>query len=283
MQPLTYISKIFNADQSSSYTLSIQCELDGLSFCVIDSNEQCLLLKEVPVDPELSPDAWETKIRDILAENEMLHGKWKQVRVLWVSRKSLIIPDKLFRKEDLKSYLILHQMLDELDEIHHIRLQNPDAWIVFPVPSAVTQIFINRFPGALFYHQAVPLLESILGKNERNQPDGFHLSLHKGFFDYAILRDGTLQTFNSFSWKDPNDILYLIIYLFRQFDLSTKQHELVLYGMTEEIDEIKKLLQKYVHHLRFAAADERLHVQSVDGLDQPAWYSNLLNLYYCES
>jgi hypothetical protein len=284
MQNLAYISTSFQTNNTFSYNLSIQCDLNGLSFSVIDTpTDQCLVLKHIPIDPESSRIAWEDRLKEILDEEPILSGSWKQVRIIWSSRKSLMIPSNLFKLEDLRSYLVLHQMLEEYDEIHYIKLQSPDSWVVFPVPSSITQMFIRHFPGALFYHQSVPFLDTILRKKGQVMEDGLHLSLHHGFFDYALIRGESLESFNSFAWKDSTDILYLVLYLFKQFELSPKHNELVIYGMAESQSETMKLLRKYFANTRTSLPDERLNNHGIDRLESPQLYTNLLNLYFCVS
>jgi hypothetical protein len=284
MQNLAYISQNFSPYKTSSYNLSIQIALNGLSFCIIDTpNDDCLVIKNLALNKELSREAWEDQLIGVLNGESLLNGPWKQVRVIWSSRKSLMIPSHLFRTEDLRSYMVLHQLLEEYDEIQHIRLQSPDAWVVFPIPSSITQLIINRFPGALFYHQSVPMIESILHRKGSPVPDGIHVNLQEDFFNYAIIQGGELQSFNSFSWKDVNDILYLVVYLYRQFEFSTKAQELVLYGMGEDHAEVIKLLKKYILYVRKSEPDERFHIQNIGSLGNPYAYTILLNLYFCVS
>jgi len=221
MQNVAFIDETLDRNLTHTYHLSIQADLNGLSFCILDPvTNKYIVLFHYNFEEDLPLEDILLKIEEIIQSNDLLNKKkYKSSKLIWLSNKSLIIPEPVFSKENLKTHFEFNHKLDDLDEIHYRRLQYIDVYCVYSIPNLIANLLTKYFPGIRFYNQQHIFLDAVLNKSlsEKIKIDVF---VRNNYVDIAITEGHKLLLLNSYRTKGDADISYFVLMLFEQFNLK---------------------------------------------------------------
>ncbi len=282
MVEFEFLDETLDINSTSSYHLSIQAGLDGLSFCILDTvRNKYVALKNYPNtgnQVEVIDSDW---ISSILKEDEFLNQKYKSAGIFFVGLSSTLVPDPLFRKENLADYLNFNLDLAESDEIHYNKIQRADAWSIYPVLSDLIKLFRERFPGINIFHHSVPFINHILLNNKGESKSNVYVNLYGNIFDIAVTRSKNLKLYNCFPYKHVNDLLYFILYIFEQMKLPPDNTLIHLSGKVTRQSSFYENLRRYVKKLEFLKPDPHFTYSYTFSKLPEHSYTNLLSLYLC--
>jgi len=282
MQNFIFVDETLDYNLSHTYELSIQVNLNGLSFCILDTvRNKYIALKHQNFSKDSDIDSIITEIEGLLAGDEFLSKKYKSVKLIWLSQKNTLIPNLFFSKENLKTYFEYNFKLDELDEIHFSKLSFIDAYSVYAIPNTIATVFTKHFSSVKFYNQQVPFLNYIFLKHHSEQSKVF-VNINNGSLDIVILEKGKLLFNNSFAFKKDSDINYYIILIFVQFKLNREVNELILSGFIDRKTSTFKNLQKFIKHIKFEKIIEEYTFSYTFDKIPDHTFTTLFNLHTCE-
>jgi len=282
MQNFSFVDETLDINLTHTYNLSIQADLNGLSFCVFDPliNKFTVLVhqtfkKDVPFDDFL--DEFEKTLESI----DLLGYTYKKVHFTWESPKAAIIPSVFFNPNDIKKQFVLNQKIDELDELHYKKLSYNDSYCIYIIPSQVASIIKKKFTKVSFYNQSIPWINYILGQYLSDKKKIF-VHIHNDFIDTLVCQDDKILLCNTFQIKTSSDLLYFILYTYDQLNLDKETNELILSGLITKKSEVFEEIKKFLPHVKFEKPLENF-VYSYTFKSIPIHtFSNLFNLELCE-
>lgn len=282
MHNFAYIDETLDINTSQSYELSIQVNLNGLSFCLLDTiRNKYIALVHKSIDNYNSFNEYLDLLESTIENDELINQEYKKVKLLWLSNKNTLIPATLFSTENLKSYFEFNQVLDELDEIHFNELKYAQAYSVFTIPNQIATVFTRAFPRIKIFNQQSALIENALYSSHSNEYKAF-VNIEKDFFDLAITQKGNLKLYNNFPYQSENDILYYMMYSFEKLGIKAGKIELTLSGEIEKKSTTYKKMNEFIHHLKFEKhSDEHSFSYTFKKVPQH-YFSNLFSLNHCE-
>lgn len=282
MQDFAFVDETLDINLTQSYFLSIQVNLDGLSFCILDPvREKYIALHHTTFTRDLIFDDYLDKLEKYIQNTELLNHKFKAVKLIWLSGKNTLIPNSYFDKNKLKSYFEFNQKLNDLDEIHYNELKYVDAYSVFVLPNQVANIFSKQFHNITYYNQQIPFIERSLYKHHTESKKVI-VNINTDFIDICIIEDSKLLLYNNFVYKTETDILYFILYVFDQFNLDTQHTELFLNGQIEKNSTLYNQLHKFIKQLKFDKLPAEFSYSYTFNKVPAHAFTNLFNLHLCE-
>ena len=134
MHDLSLLDETLDINITRSYHLSIQIDLNGFSFCILDSTRnKYVALNHYSLKKE--EEAVPEEIREIFGKDEFLNQEYKSVKIIWQSERSTLVPEPLFNKENLNDYFTFnHPKREGEEEIIYNRIRTVEAYVVFTVP-----------------------------------------------------------------------------------------------------------------------------------------------------
>jgi len=285
MSSYAVIDETFDLNISSTYHLSIQAGLGGFSLCVLDSlRNKYIALKHISFNPPLRKDLFINKIKAILYSERILKKQYKRVFFSIISQESMLVPDQLFDKEKLAVYLSFNRELNDGDEIYYNKFRNTAAYNVFALPPELGVILNNHFKGINIYHHSTPFIENTLRVNRiRLQEKKVYINIHKAFFDILVAGGDSILLYNSFQYRNSNDLIYFILYVYRQLDLSPETNGLIVCGEIAGNSKDFHMIKKYISHVRIEKFSDKFHYSYTFNKVPNQYFTNLLNLYTCGS
>ncbi len=250
MKDISNFTSSFNINKTSTYSLSIQISQMGYTYCILDSfSKEYVAIKHVGYGTEVSDADLYDKIKDNLAADAFLSKSYKSVDMIYVTRKSVIVPNPMFDKTKLKDLVSANFPITDKEEIQFNKLKSISACNVFVIPSYITTLMVNTFPEINFYHEATPLIENLI----KNCSEELTLSanFYYDFMDIVVTEKGKVQLYNTFSYQSPTDALFAITSVADKLKID-KKAPIVLSGYIDKDSEAYKLIYKYHANVSFA-------------------------------
>jgi hypothetical protein len=238
-------------DYVDTTELSIQVGTVGFSLCIHSGDDkQIRAFRHYKYANSNREDDLLRDTAEILHKDELLRLPQKKVKVIFTGRKSTLVPAEFIQDDKLKKILEFNQPLDDLDEIHHNLISGCNSHLVFALPTYFAGMISEKFREAVFFNQAIPLLNFALSNLDHQDGDMVYIQLNNDFFDIAIIRNGKLSLYNSFLYVNSVDLLYFILYACKQLKVDSSDATFILFGenstnfgITRELNEfIPKLL-----------------------------------------
>ncbi len=280
---IVFIDETFDLNQTKNYHISIQAGLDGYSFSVLDPlRNKYILLKHIPFPAEVSHTILEEKIEDIQGNDEFLTREYKSVYFSFQSPRYTLIPGPLFNKDNLRTYFEFNHVLGETDEIHYNGFKGIDAYNLFVIPSAISNLAYGSFVDVRFFHQTTSLIEhGLLSYGGKSQRKTAIVNVYGNNSDIVVIQGDNLLLCNSFPWKDDNDLVYFILYIYEQLKLDGIETPLYLTGEISKQSEVYEMLKSYIRKIGFDKRDDHFTYSYTFNETEHHRFNNLFNLKLC--
>ena len=285
MRSLDLLDETLDIFLTTNYHLSIEASTDGFSFCILDTQKnKYIALKHFDFDKNVSEDEYDDEFKEILKTEELLNKNYKSVGVINNSSKSVLVPAPLFDKNNLKTYFTFNHYLNGAEIIDFNKLKNIDAFNIFTLPSGLAALLINKFPDIKFYHQSTPFIENFLinYKNKVEQNKCVGVNIHKEFFDILVISPENLILYNTFSFRNEDDFIYFIMYIYEQLKLNPELSEIILSGDITEDSAYYQTIKKFIKNVKFDKLSDNFTYSYIFNEIPSHFFVNLLNLCICE-
>ncbi len=285
MVEFEFLDEALDINKTKSYHISIQISLNGFSFSILDtSRNKYLAIKNYHKTSSEHDNTDINWIKEIFQEDGFLNREFKSSAAIYAHCGSTLIPDPLFKKENLKDYYNFNLNQEESENVLFNKIRRMDAWCVYAVPSGLIKLLEDKFPGINIFHHSIPFIHTILqDKNTNKDEYTVFINLHGSFFDIAVTKKGSLIHYNCFPYKHVNDLLYFILHVFEQMKLPPEVTKVFLSGKVTRQSSFYENLRRYVKKLEFTRRNPLFkYSYTFEKLPEQS-FSNLLNLYHCVS
>ena len=268
---ISYTSKLFSLKHCLRYNLSIQASLNGFSFCVYDSTRNTyLLLKYFPIAVNNNQEYYLKHLGEIIKKEEVLRHKFRKVNFVYFSSDSIIIPKELSKEDDLKDYLGFQQEVNEYDEIHYKTVEQLNSTVIYSIPSAITNIFLNLYDSIAYTNQ-VNLLLRIANDIIKNKSLSEFCLINKNesFFDIVVFKNGKLQLHNTFNYVTENDLVYYSLSTLKSLGLADSNCPVYYSGRFRAKGQDTLMLNKFI---KVFVANEPVQIAKMNNIEMFKMY-----------
>jgi hypothetical protein len=282
MPDIDLIDRSLDLENTQIYHLSIQAELNGLSFCILDIKESKYIgLRNYVFGNIFSIEEYVNRLEEVFKEDGLLNIKYRSVSFIYLTQKSTLIPRSYFNKTDLKTYFKFNQSINELDEINYNYLSEINAYNVFAIPNYIANEAIKWLGRMKLFHQATPFIKSIFEKDGDREGDSVYVNINNKFIDIAVASKEQLYLYNTFQYQNETDLLYFVLYIYKQLNMDTQRNRLLISG--EHSDNIRyyNALKKYIKSIVYLGPFDYMFSAVLDQVDKHK-FLNLFNLASCE-
>ena len=285
MSRYAVIDDSLDLNLSSKYHLSIQAGLDGFSFCILDtSRKKYLALKHFSFDPSIQEVQLASKIQEVISSEELLHKQYKKVYMSIVNEKTVLVPSSLFDKTNLSDYFGYSQVLNKNDVLLYNKMNNTGAYNIFAIPAGIDSVLDDYFPVRNLYHHSVSFIENSLdssraGFNEKR----VYIEVHRSFFNIVVTNGDSLLLYNTYTYRDSRDLLYYVLNIYKQLELSVENNALIISGDIAVNSNNYFLIKKYFRQVLLEEFTRKFYYSSSFNKIPDQHFTNLINLYTCVS
>ncbi|MCD6333284.1 MAG: DUF3822 family protein [Bacteroidales bacterium] len=284
MARISVIDETFDSNITSTYHLSIEVGPGHFTFCILDTvRTKFLALKHYPFEKLLSVEELLKEIKTILHTEGYLTRSYKSIYLNYLTKNSVLIPSPLFQPEASALFFKHACSLSDKEEILSQRIPSVDAQVLFTIPSQIRAEIDHTLDEVRFYHQAAPMIEDGW-VNVKNQPDTGRCSIqvHENSFDVAVFSGNQFKLFNTYNYNSPEDLVFLVLYLFDQFEFNQEITPLDISGSIDPQGEITRLFHKYIRQVNFLSFNRSYtYSYTFNELEQHR-FAPLINSFNCE-
>ncbi|MDT0608498.1 DUF3822 family protein [Croceitalea rosinachiae] len=234
------------SDSESFKKLSIQISLNGLSFFVLDTISQKVVIDDcINFKTETTPYLLKKELKNLLEKHELTTFSFSTVTVIHKNDMFSLVPISLFEPDELPNYLKFNTKLLANDQISFDELKNHEIVSVY-VPFTNINNFIFDLYGEFDYtHSSTTLLQSLFNQKIGSKTVCY-AHVNKFNFELVVFKQKKLLLFNQFRYKTKEDFLYYILFTYEQLDLDVEHVKLKLFGTIEEDDPLFNICYQYI-------------------------------------
>lgn len=212
----------------------------------------------------------------LLSHHPVLSRDFKSSTIVFSLADAAIIPSMLFNNNKNQEVLnLLHGDDNPRMVILTDNMPRLDMHTIYRVNQPVFDLLRKQFPKARFLHQYSVLLQAL------GNTDTLFVVFFENQFTVALFLNGVCRLMNSFSFKAPEDVAYILLLVQKQFELA--QPKVVLSGMIEENSALYKEVYKYFEYVDLMDFSGRVSMAD-DFAQYPAhFFTPIFALLLCES
>ena len=176
-------------------------------------------------------------IKKIINKEQVSAANCKQLILVNQTYRSMLVPESLFDKNNLVTFLKFHHNVDERDYLHYVKIADSEAYSVFSIPSTIEDLLSSKFEKVHYLHHSIPFISSaLLNYNKYNTLPEFYLNVTPDFFDILIVKNKKIQLFNSFLYQKYTDAIYFIVNILNLYSYSPNHVKLIISGNISKED-----------------------------------------------
>ncbi len=280
MTDISIIDSTFDISVTSSYYMSIQANLNGLSFCILDPVTNKYVLFEHKSFQQ--PDYHQTQLEEQLITNNYFRQPYKKVLFLYQTSSFALVPIPLFADDQAKEILEFNGCrLSAEDHLVTNKINMCDSVNIFAIPIFLYHTLKNQFPDVRFFHQCTPMIESSLLRKKSQAEYQFLINIQEHSFEIIATQKHHLKLCNTFIYSNEKDLIYLILFTFEQLGLSVSNTYIELSGAIGNNDARYLLIKRFLKNVVLAPLP--LHFEYSDAIHalETHCFVNLFNLPLC--
>ncbi|MDR2234423.1 MAG: DUF3822 family protein [Tannerella sp.] len=267
-----HVPDALTASSSENYIVAVRLSAGGFSFAgFIPSENDSLFCGEISID---RTKPYIQAIKDIFFAHPFLAYTYRHTHVICANRQFTLVPENVY-VEKQQNQLMNFIFASPDGKTLHKRLDDLDCEVIYGIQPEVYDFLSRSLLKYTFTHAIVPLLGIWLKQSVIAYPKQLFVSLYEDTMDAACFYRDNLLFINSFKYDDTADILYYILYIWKQTAMDQQQDRLVIHANADLHKSLKDTLQTYIVNIEF------VQPQATDaGMQVPA---DITALFSCES
>ena len=270
------IPDTLTTDNSEKYIVSIRLRSGGLSFSSYSpSVSESFFYRDVEFDrtrPYIS------SLKECFFENDFLTWFYKQVNVVCVTSQYTLVPAAVFQEKQ-KAELLAFTFSSPEGRCLSNELKDEPAELVFGVDEDVYEFCSRSLVNPRFVHHVGPLLSLWKKQSRARLPRQLYVVLHRRRMDVACYAQGKLLFVNSYPIDQSDDIVYYILYVWKQAGLDQEKDQLLLAGESSSQMRVLERLRAYLRHVKPVEIPSEAYLLGTDVTKAPM---DLISLLICE-
>lgn len=246
------VGSTYKKELSSTYNMSIQLRLNGLSFAIFDPvTNSFVMLGNMDLD---TPDYIYAKQEEFMLIEPIFKEHYKSIKIGIESSTFTMLPYDLYDEDkliDLTEFVGIKPKEDV--KILTDKIETISSVVLFPVPQFLYYFIHTQFSQATIIHTITPMIDCLLYKKEsRNINNVVNIIFTSQGVTILASQNNRLKLCNEFRSQIATDLVYSILYTLDQLGMNNKQTKVSLSGDVDSNDERVKLLRRFVHNVTIA-------------------------------
>jgi len=277
------IDTTFDKYFSIEYTLSILIGMDSFFYFIEDAHSNALVLKHIrfDLDKDNSLQGKDVALQKILMTEKFLQLPYAHVNICYAGNNFTIVPEEIFNKHHLKSYLSQVTRIQDDHAVAMCRLNNLDSTIVYSVEKVVMDVAKSYFPGARHLHIISPLIMQAFQHTQNHTGHQVFIHVGNGILGMILFKGNALILANTYRFESNQDFLYQALSIYDQFKLDPETVPLILTGRVQKKSELYELMQTYIRKIEFKQSPSYYHYGPTFQDVNFHYYHDLLSIKLC--
>lgn len=264
-------------NKNSIKELSIQINLNGLSFCILNRTSNTIEhLYDITFDKKCTPFEVLKHLDIALENNEYFDYTFKSVQIIYQNELFSLVPKSLFNENHLADYLKFNTKILKTDFISFDEIIVNDSVCVYVPLVNINNYIFEKFGAFEYKHIATVLISEVLQKPTLKDKQLF-INVSENSFEIIATNNSSLELYNSFEYQTKEDFIYYILFTMEQLKYDPETAILKLSGVISKDDSLYAILYKYIRHIEFN--DVKHHYNFKESLEQKHNHYAILNSF----
>tara|TARA_R110002051_G_scaffold4124_1_gene21933 strand:+ start:290505 stop:291311 length:807 start_codon:yes stop_codon:yes gene_type:complete len=231
--------------------LSIQINLNGLSFCILNRTSNTIeYLHSIEFEHRLNPNTVLNQLKEELTSNTVFSEDFDSVLIIHQNELSTLIPKDLY-KDNLKAdYLKFNSKILKTDFITEDAITINNSVNVYVPYVNINNYIFDTFGAFVYKHASTLLIDNLLQQLIQSEDATIHINVNKSTIEVAVVEKNKLQLVNTFDYHSKEDFMYYVLFVFEQLKLDVETCQVMLSGKIDENDELYSILYNYIRHIK---------------------------------
>lgn len=238
-----------NITEKKYKKLTVRATPNSLAFCSFDTlNNVPLAFKEVAFDAADKKTVAEY-YADTFENHNELKDAYDEILVLHDNNLATFVPVALFDEDYLGSYLQYNNKVFETDFFAFDQLATYQMNTVYIPYMDINNFFVDTFGNFVYKHAHTTLVSKLLELSKNVDEKKMFVHMASGHFEIVMVQNQHLLLFNSFDYKNPEDLIYYLLFTAEQLNLNPETLKLEFLGDISEDDAFFGIAYKYIRHV----------------------------------
>ncbi len=248
----TFLTRNKVLNKNNIKELSIQVNLNGLSFCILNRTSNTIeFLNSIVFRHKLNPFDVLNRLKTELSANAVFSDEFDSITVVHQNELSTLVPKALYDENNKADYLKFNTKILKTDFITHDDIAVNDSVNVYIPYININNYIFETFGEFTYKHSSTVLVDALLQKKHENDTTEVYLHVNSNTIEIAVLDKKQLQLFNVFEYHSKEDFIYYVLFVFEQLNLDVETTLVYLSGLVNKNDELYTLLYTYIRHVEF--------------------------------
>ncbi len=250
--------------KTTEYRLSIQADLNGFSFSVIDEQQNKLLFlysSDFVMERE-DMDLFSKKCSELFKTLPLLRSSYNRVDLIYGTEKYAAIPKNLHQRGNELSILSKSHKIDDLDEIDICEVPHEDMVLIFAANSTFINVVKEYQPNLNLYPSVYPFISYLPLFEEYNK---ILLQYIKGVVSIVASEGERITYCNSFPAVHFNTALYFLMLTLKEVQFNPELTTVYISGNIKDLEiyDIAKYFAKikYFRNPEIALPDQIMEMR----------------------
>lgn len=263
---------------TEQYTLSVRISSDEFYFSIFNpTKEKAYSFISRKTNENLSMAA---NVKEVIKENDFLKHSYKRVNIMTVTKRFTLIPFELFEDEQAEAIFYHNHTKQENDIVLYNILNKANVVVVFAIDKSAYQQFLDQFPGAHFYCHVSSLAEYFSGRSKMGNSMKMFAYQRKDSVDILCYDYGRILLINNFKCVETADVIYYLLYVWKQLDFNQERDELHLTGTFQDKEGLVGGLKQFINNVFVINPASELSLNGISELEDIPF--DLQTLSLCE-
>ncbi|WP_179353549.1 DUF3822 family protein [Winogradskyella vidalii] len=233
--------------------LSIQINLNGLSFCILNKTTNTIeFLKTTVFEHKLNPMETLDCLKSELSNNSVFSEDFNAVLVIHQNELATLIPEELYNPALKVDYLKFNSKILGNDYITEDTISINKSINVYVPYININNYIFETFGEFVFKHASSILIDSLLQNKDTNTETPIvYVNVNKITIEILVIQNKELQLFNVFEYHSKEDFIYYILFIYEQLKLDVETIPVEVSGSIVIGDPLFTILYTYVRHVSF--------------------------------
>jgi hypothetical protein len=255
------------------------CELnnEGFSYCIKDEVKNIFLgLAIYHYDKSKHPVGFPIDLQIIFHQKKILSLNFKKIKIVYSLPQSVLIPFHMYNRENNRNLMNLMQGdLCQSETLLSDVITTQSMYNCYRISTSIYEALQNQFPQAESLHQY-----SLLLKEPVTSENKLCIIFYTRKIIVSLIKDEKYQLVNSYSYRSPEDVGYILLNLCHQFGIQNIRLEVS--GLFEENSPLYKELYKFFTDINFKIFSEKTSVSEEIAKYPSHYFSYLFAIDSCE-
>lgn len=236
------------------------------------SSNRCDYLKILKFDNESTVSEKAQAFSKMIATDDILRTENVETSISLSFKQSILTPSQFHSRDE--SLSLLKELYGDpyAEQYYHDNISTMSVINDYSLPVAYDSVLKDYFPNAAIQHQYSLLIEKL------NSTKTLHVLFYFEKIIVVVFKDKKLQIVQSFIYKVPADVIYHLLNVCKQFELSNTL--ITVYGLIEKRSALYEEIHKYFSDIAFAELPANINTGE-NFSDYPAHF--FAHLFYTAS